>query len=175
MTKILFLDLDGTVRQTKSGATFINDPHDQQIIEGVVEAIARYPNYLLIGITNQGGVAAGKKSLEDAIEEQKYTMQLIPKLLAVYFCPDFEGENCYRIYCDKVEHYRRSHLPNPNFPTELLYSSFRKPGSGMLMLAIDKFKHIPDECLFVGDRTEDELAARAANIPFIWAEDWRNS
>lgn len=40
MTKILFLDLDGTVRRTKSGATFINDPLDQELIPGVEEAIA---------------------------------------------------------------------------------------------------------------------------------------
>ena len=29
MTKILFLDLDGTVRRTKTGAKFIRDPYDQ--------------------------------------------------------------------------------------------------------------------------------------------------
>ncbi|YAF99498.1 MAG: hypothetical protein AB3A66_29745 (plasmid) [Nodularia sp. CChRGM 3473] len=69
MTKILFLDLDGTVRRTKSGKTFINTPLDQEIIPGVTEAISHYSDHYLIGITNQGGVAAGKKSLEDAIAE----------------------------------------------------------------------------------------------------------
>jgi len=39
--KILFLDLDGTVRRTKSGAIFINDPYDQELIPGTKEAIAR--------------------------------------------------------------------------------------------------------------------------------------
>ncbi len=74
MNKILFLDLDATVRRAKSGATFINTPKDQEIIPGVQDAIARYPNYYIIGITNQSGVDAGKKSLESAIAEQKYTM-----------------------------------------------------------------------------------------------------
>jgi D-glycero-D-manno-heptose 1,7-bisphosphate phosphatase len=174
MTKILFLDLDGTVRRTKSGATFINTPLDQEIIPGVIEAIARYPDHYLIGITNQGGVAAGKKSLEDAIAEQKYTMQLLPQLLEIYFCPDFEGEHCYKIYGTHVEHYVRSHLKNPNYPSEPLYESFRKPGSGMVMLAIDKFKFYPDECLFVGDRAEDQACALSAEIPFMWAADWRD-
>jgi len=67
MTKILFLDLDGTVRRTKSGATFINDPYDQDM--------ALYPNY---------------------------------------------------------------------------------------------------EYLIVGDRPEDQQCAANANIPFMWAEEWRN-
>ncbi|WP_196517672.1 hypothetical protein [Nostoc sp. WHI] len=40
MKKILFLHLDGTVRRTKSGATFINTPKDQEIIPGVQDAIA---------------------------------------------------------------------------------------------------------------------------------------
>ncbi|NDJ25953.1 hypothetical protein GS682_31100 [Nostoc sp. B(2019)] len=40
MTKILFLDLDGTIRRTKSGTTFINKPENQEIIPGVQEAIA---------------------------------------------------------------------------------------------------------------------------------------
>jgi D-glycero-D-manno-heptose 1,7-bisphosphate phosphatase len=46
--KILFLDLDGTVRKTKSGATFINDPYDQELIVGVEGAIALYNDYKII-------------------------------------------------------------------------------------------------------------------------------
>lgn len=51
MTKVLFLDLDGTTREPKSGATFINIPDDQRIIQGVETAIARYPNHYVCGIT----------------------------------------------------------------------------------------------------------------------------
>ncbi len=42
VVKILFLDLDGTVRETKSGNTFINNPCDQKLISGVEEAIAHH-------------------------------------------------------------------------------------------------------------------------------------
>ncbi|MBD0361546.1 MAG: hypothetical protein ICV55_01975 [Coleofasciculus sp. C3-bin4] len=54
MKKIFFLDLDGTVRESKSGAKFINDPYDQKLIVGVKEAIAHYnaTGWQLIGITN---------------------------------------------------------------------------------------------------------------------------
>lgn len=49
MSKILFLDLDGTVRKSKSGATFINDPYDQELIPGVEEAIAPGNEYMMVG------------------------------------------------------------------------------------------------------------------------------
>jgi D-glycero-D-manno-heptose 1,7-bisphosphate phosphatase len=78
--KIIFFDLDGTLRTTKSGKTFINEPDDQQALEGTQKALAYYQEkgFLLIGITNQGGVAAGHKSLQSAIEEQRITLQLFP-------------------------------------------------------------------------------------------------
>jgi phosphoglycolate phosphatase-like HAD superfamily hydrolase len=31
------------------------------------------------------------------------------------------------------------------------------------------------ECLYVGDRDEDQKAAIAASIQFMWAVDWRNN
>lgn len=37
--KLLVLDCDGTIRQTRSGLIFINDPTDQQPINGAKEAI----------------------------------------------------------------------------------------------------------------------------------------
>ncbi len=95
-SKVLFLDLDGTVRRSKSGATFINDPYDQEMIPGVEDAIARYHDYKIIGVTNQGGVKAGFKSLEDCFTEQKITLDLIPKMLMIFFCTD-GGETFYRL------------------------------------------------------------------------------
>ena len=38
LMKVFFLDLDGTVSQTKSGETFINQPDDQQAIPGALAA-----------------------------------------------------------------------------------------------------------------------------------------
>jgi histidinol phosphatase-like enzyme len=39
--KILFLDLDGTVRKTKSGATFINDPYiPRDDLDWILDALA---------------------------------------------------------------------------------------------------------------------------------------
>ncbi|MBO3463670.1 HAD-IIIA family hydrolase [Aetokthonos hydrillicola Thurmond2011] len=161
--KILFLDLDGTVRETKSGKTFINDPEDQQLMKGVKEALSRYKDWLLIGVTNQGGVAVGHKSIQDAIKEQKITIELAGLDFA-YFCPDYEGLTCYKVFGE--DDYN---IIKKDSIEEL--GSFRKPGAGMVNMAIKYLS--PDECLMVGDRPEDEQCAKSAGIRFIPAVEWR--
>lgn len=163
MSKILFLDLDGTVRQAKSGATFINDPYDQELIPGVVEAIAKYSTWTVVGVTNQAGVEAHKKTLDDCIKEQMYTMQLLPQIQCINLCTTFNGSDGYRCY---------SYGDVINLPSG---RNYRKPSAGMLMQFIEDYHSLPlEEILMVGDRAEDEQCARNAEINFIWAEDWRN-
>lgn len=169
--KLLLLDLDNTIREPKSGAKFINKPDDQKLIDGVEDAIAHYKDWTIVGITNQGGVAAGHKSLEDAIAEQQYTLELLFQMVCILFCPDYEGKDCWVIQRD----YREP------FVISKLGENFRKPGDGMLKYA----KHWAwnycggyatdpiEDILMVGDRPEDEQAALAASIPFMWAEEWR--
>lgn len=169
--KLLLLDLDGTVRHTKSGATFINDPTDQEVIPEAAKAIARYLSngWIPIGITNQGGVAAGKKSLEDAIQEQAITLKLLPPEFAtIYFCPDYEGDQCWKIESrDMIEVQIDFKLP--------LYAPFkglcRKPKPGMIQIALLEFGSSL-EVLYIGDRDEDKAAASAADIPFMWHHEW---
>lgn len=174
MTKLLLLDCDGTIREPVSNSKFIQHPHDQRLIKEAEKTIIDYhgKGWAIYGITNQGGVAAGHKSLDDAIKEQFYTLKLIPAMSGIYFCPDFKGDKVYFTCEFFAAGYKRSNFPHPNVPSELLYSSFRKPGSGMLMLAIDFLEEYPSEILMVGDRHEDHQAAEAANINFLWAEDW---
>jgi len=99
MNKIIFFDLDGTLRETISGKTFINEPHDQRAIKGTQKALSSYQKkgFVLIGITNQGGVAAGHKSIESAIEEQRITLELFPELSEIFFCTNYEGDNGYQV------------------------------------------------------------------------------
>ncbi len=94
--KLLMLDLD-TVRKPESGGKFIGHPQDQQIIEGADRAIAHYrrEGYIIVGISNQGEVAAGHKSFSDCFLEQRYTLNLFPQISEICFCPDFEGLECW--------------------------------------------------------------------------------
>jgi D-glycero-D-manno-heptose 1,7-bisphosphate phosphatase len=176
--KLLLLDMDGTVRMPISDNKFINQPDDQRLIDGVSEAIAHYSDWTIIGITNQAGVAAGHKSLEDAIAEQQYTLKLCPWLDAIYFCPDFEGNLCF--YVNKEERVVAVHEHWGKY--RHMIGSFRKPNPGMLILAVERFlwnlmpisrKPNKEFVLYAGDREEDQLAAQAAYIPFIWADNWR--
>lgn len=162
MNKILILDMDGTCREPASGQQFISCPTDQKIILGAGIAITRYhaEGWIIFGATNQGGVAAGKKSLEDCIKEQIKTLNLLPNLHKIYFCPDFEGKQLGCVYPSDW-----------NIFAPVGYSSFRKPGPGMIEYILAT--HTVDQCLFVGDRIEDKLAASGAKIPFMWAEAWR--
>ncbi len=95
--KLLMLDLDGTVRKPLSGDRFIQHPTDQCIIEGADRAIAYYhrEGYVIVGISNQEGVAAGHKSLSDCFLEQRHTLNLFPQISEICFCPDFEGLECW--------------------------------------------------------------------------------
>jgi len=168
MTKILFLDLDGTVRRTKSGKTFISDPYDQELIPGVEEAIARYPDWDIIGITNQGGVMAGHKSLEDCIKEQYQTLKLIPRMEMILFCTD-DGSSVYRATQKSLEYAVPTISKNWRD-----YGNFRKPNTGMVEFGLrhSSFLGCYTQSLMVGDRPEDERCALMSGVPFLWASDW---
>jgi D-glycero-D-manno-heptose 1,7-bisphosphate phosphatase len=166
--KLLFVDCDGTIREPASGEIFIQHPKDQRIIIGADEAIFRYrrQGWTIVGITNQGDVAAGFKSLESAIAEQQYTLEIFPDIFGICFCPD-EGQTAYIVSRKKVQEF-----------TKGLFASFRKPGCGMIELVTYKFlkggmsaSHAT--YLMVGDRPEDKLCAEAAAIDFLWADKWR--
>lgn len=162
---IIFFDLDGTLRQTKSGQTFINQPDDQKAIEGTQEALAYYQKkgFLLIGITNQGGVAAGHKSMQNAIEEQRITLQLFPELSEIFFCPNYGGESCWQVSRGNVP--LEFKAPQPEGYIDV---SCRKPGHGMLLIAAQTLAELKD-CWMIGDRPEDQQCAEAAEVKFVWA------
>ncbi|NEP56019.1 MAG: HAD-IIIA family hydrolase [Symploca sp. SIO2G7] len=156
------LDLDGTVRTTISGKKFINDPHDQKLIPGVREKIASVHNdWIIVGVTNQGGVP-DHKSLESCLVEQKHTLELLPKMQSIYCAPGMEGNECFKV----DQKYR--------FLIQGGQRNFRKPSPGMLHLAVHEFRKffVLDDCLMVGDRDEDKEAALAAGVKFAWAHEW---
>ncbi|MDZ8138999.1 MAG: HAD-IIIA family hydrolase [Nostoc sp. DedQUE04] len=183
MYKGLFLDLDGTVRESTDGK-FIQQPTGQRIMAGVHEAIAHHKrqNYTIIGITNQGGCDTinrdtGKplKSLEDAITEQKYTLKLIPQLEAIYFCPDMKGQVCWIVKKNGFE-FLVSDLDTriSEFENRILTGSevYRKPGAGMIYRAVKDFDIDLTKSWMIGDRDEDEKAAITAGVNFMWADIW---
>jgi D-glycero-D-manno-heptose 1,7-bisphosphate phosphatase len=119
----------------------------------------------MLGISNEAGVGAGHKKLEAAFEEKQYTCLLLPQLEAIYFCPDFAGQVLCRATLDtaievKVESDK--------------YSSFRKPGCGMIQYCLSLYAADVTKCWMIGDRPEYEKAAQTAGINFIAADVWRD-
>lgn len=174
MTKLLLVDCDGTIRESASGNKFIQYPKDQQIIDGAGSALAYYQNqgWTIVGISNQGGVQAGHKSVKDCLEEQQYTLELCPQIAAIIFCPDYEGETIVDIVRPMALAF------NPDFDHkqthEQLKGTYRKPNPGMLLLAMAWLGVDKADCLYVGDMQDDQSAAAAAGINFRWASYWRN-
>lgn len=173
MTKLLLLDKDGTLIAPKSGAKFVSDPWDQAPLSNVCDRLKEYAaeDWKMAITSNQGGVVANHKSLENCILEMKFCLELFPEITEAYFCPNFEGSECWRVWgeCD-VEH--RILYNQNSFETKdlELVGQFRKPNLGMLALAASFYNF--EEILYIGDRPEDEGAALAANIPFQWATDF---
>lgn len=167
MKNVLFLDCDGTIRRAIANPNgFISHPFDQELIAGAKRAIDKYvaDDWVLIGITNQAGVAAGHKSLQDCIVEQARTLELAG-LESVFFCPDFAGLQCYQVLNierDCIALHEQE---------DRWIGQYRKPQAGMLLNAIDIYA--PQEILFIGDSQKDDHgAAIAANVPFKFACDW---
>ena len=167
--KLLLVDLDGTLREPLSGADFTRHPRDFKVIPNADKALAHYhrESWLIVGITNQGGVAVGFKSLGNCIEEQRYTFQLFPQLSSILFCPDFEGKICYQCIPEHIDCYNLGQ----KYPQ--LIGKFRKPNPGMLEACLLAHNVNPCESWMVGDRLEDEKAAEAAGINFMAADIWR--
>lgn len=172
MTKLLLLDCDGTLREPASGEKFIQHPLEQRIIAGADKGVvhAHKQGWTIIAISNQGGVQAQHKSLEDAIAEAHYTLELFPQILCIYICPDFEGRHCWLIGRKRL-----SEVPvhTTDWGKEFI-GTFRKPQSGMLSAAI-KMSGSPEsksEYFYIGDRPEDEEAAMRAGVQFMPSDMW---
>lgn len=179
-TKLLLLDLDGTVREPKSGK-FINTPTNQRIIPGVQERLAKYNlmQWIIIGITNQAGVAYKEperqqyKTLDDCILEQRITLNRLDQLFKIYFSPDIKGIHVGHVLRNgggliNIEEKKRQNK------VYMDYAFFRKPDIGIWQLIYDDYQVDPKNVLMVGDRLEDRGFANAVGCQFLWADDWRN-
>lgn len=155
----LCLDFDGTIRKSKTG-TFIKDENDIELIDGVEKIIWQYRqhDYLIIGISNQGGVAYGYKRPSHIEKELDATLRLFLKN------PFHIVKMCYHMEEGKIEPFNHRSL-------------LRKPDIGMLALAEFEAWNAGymidwNNSLFVGDRPEDEQCAKNANIRFMHIDNF---
>jgi len=166
---LVILDKDLTLVQPLLGEGFVSHPRDQRLLPGVADRVRelKAAGVTMVIVSNQGGCTTndpktGKpyKTIDDAIDEMRYCMELLPEIEVAYFCPDSSGFYCHFVTKGTIG-------------TAICKDkSFRKPAPGMLLLAIaqagDTF------ATMIGDQESDQLAAKAAGVPFIWAEEFRS-
>jgi histidinol-phosphate phosphatase family protein len=149
--RILFLDRDGTLNRSIEGRP-PNSPHEVELLPGVEKTLSDYADqgWLVVIVSNQGGVASGYISEAGARAVQQRVIDLLPvPVAASYFCPHMLG--------GRVAEYARD-CPN------------RKPKPGFILTALEQLSAQAQDCLFVGDSSTDRLAAEAARVPFRWAD-----
>lgn len=152
-------DLDGTIRRSKSGG-FIDGPEDVELFPGVESDLhdLQEVGFLIFGVTNQGGVAFGHKTVEQVSEEIDAMCEL------------FDEDPFARAFASPFH-------PKGDTEPYNFRSLFRKPNYGMLAhIEMCSYKNGVvidwDGSLMVGDRPEDRKCAEAADIDFYWAWDF---
>jgi len=161
-------DLDGTIRHNPAGG-YINGPDDIALYDGVIEALWRYrkKGYLILGATNQGGVAHGHKTPE-AFQREMDRTQALAEQQHEDGWPFHTVQACFMMESGDDEMYGHRSL-------------LRKTKYGMLAVLEHEARTLKgrqfivdwDSSYMIGDREEDMACAQAAGVHFIHAEDWR--
>lgn len=159
---LIIFDVDGTLVTTVSGGPFRQHCRDWQWLPGRLEklhALHRQGKKLAIA-TNQGGIAQVYSQLCGQEEAMRMALLEMMEQAGV-----FEGERALQV-C--FTHPKATYMPEKYKVDDIM----RKPGPGML-INLSAIYHIPlSQCLYVGDRSEDELAAYNAFMKFAWTEEF---
>lgn len=146
MNKAAFLDRDGVINFDKG---YVYRIEEFIFLPGVIEGLKTLQErgFLLIVITNQGGIAKGFYTKEDVEILHSWMKKELEKkdihITEIYFCPHHdEYEKCL---C-------------------------RKPGSLMLENAISRFNIDKTKSFFIGDKETDVGAAIGAGVKPIKTE-----
>lgn len=174
---LVILDKDGTLVEPASGGQWVESYDDQKLLPGVATRIAELKalGATLVVASNQGGVGAGHKSLESAISEMQFCLKLLPSVEYAFFCPDYEGSQCFYVNQSNVDASPEmaGWEAHKSIVGMDLIGSFRKPQAGMLQAAQRLYPMLEAEAM-IGDSADDRNAAAAANIAFVDAEAWRS-
>lgn len=139
MNKAIFLDRDGTIN-SDVGHYYIFRPNDFVLNQGVFESVQRFKQqgFLIIVITNQGGVAKKQYTLDDIYQTNQKMNELLHNMVDdVYFCPHHNSVG--KCLC-------------------------RKPETLLLEKAIYQHNIDVSQSVFIGDSDRDIQAAQKMNI-----------
>lgn len=133
--KALFLDLDGTIIETKSGKTFPVDLDDWKFKKGILEKIRDYyiDNYMIIIITNQAGVSDGYMKPNECLNKIREIGSNITNFIS--------RETSYKIKMIKIYHFA-------SFTKD---SKYRKPRPDRAIELAEEFDLDLSQSIMVGD------------------------
>ena len=144
MNKAVFLDRDGVINHDPGDYTY--NLREFKLNDGIIENLKRlYDNgYLLVIITNQGGISKNLYTHEDVEEIHNYFKDELKKvdveLAEIYYCPHHSvNEECI---C-------------------------RKPSSLMIEKALARFDIDPEKSFMLGDKPRDVECAENAGVKGI--------
>jgi D-glycero-D-manno-heptose 1,7-bisphosphate phosphatase len=142
MNRAVFFDRDGVIN-SDTGLYYVYKKDDFRLNPGVIECLRELASrgYLLLIISNQGGIARGLYTKNDVLAIHLFLKDECRKsgveITEIYFCPHHvDIEKCI---C-------------------------RKPGTLMLEKSIARFAIDKEHSYFVGDRETDIIAANNAGI-----------
>ena len=142
MNKAVFLDRDGVINNPRKNY-YVFRIEDFSINKGLIESLLylQERNYMLIVISNQGGISRGKYTMTDVDRVHEYMESELQKhgvdLTAVFYCPHHTKiENCL---C-------------------------RKPKPLMIEKAMAQFDIDPELSWFIGDKKSDIEAGERAGV-----------
>lgn len=145
VNKAVFFDRDGTINSDE-GHYYIFRKEDFVFNPGVFEGMKRLADagYLLIVVTNQGGVAKGLYTEADVETVNGYMSNMLLEhgieIRKTYYCPHHDS---------------------------VAPCSCRKPQPGMLVKAIQEFNISAENSFMIGDSCRDIEAAYAAGVTGI--------
>lgn len=147
MQKAVFLDRDGVINEERG--TYTHKWEDFRFVEGLFDSLRRFQehDYILIVITNQGGVAKGIYTEEDV-------QSLHAKMLAV-----MKREKIHITDIDYCPHHQDYQI-----------CECRKPKPLMLLRMMEKYNIDPKQSYFIGDSPRDIVAGEAAGVSSIKIE-----
>jgi HAD superfamily hydrolase (TIGR01662 family) len=146
--KAIVLDIDGTVRTTTGSEKYPTKPSEVKAFKERAAKLKKLQKegYLLVGASNQSGIAKGKLTKEAAeacfAETQK---QLGVKFETILYCP--HSVPPIACYCRK---------PNPGLGVELMW----------------RYKLDPRQCICVGDMGTDRSFAERCGFTFVDQEEF---
>ena len=154
MIKIFFFDRDGVLIKNYG---YLSDTNKIKWLKGAIHAIKflNKKKIKVIVITNQSGVARGYFREQELKKFHNFMNFFLKKYNSkindFFYCPYHPNA--------KIKKYRKS-------------SNLRKPGNGMLIKAMNKYKIKPSECFMIGDEKKDFLSAKKTQIAFEYKKNY---